>query len=88
VALPPMVRSTRSGCATARPKNARVCQVLLANLQSRGLRTDRNLRVILDGSKALRKVFGEAALVQRRQAHETRNILDYLHGLSPPAGSC
>jgi putative transposase len=51
-------------------ENATVCQGLLANLQSRGLRTDRSLLVILDGSKALRKAvratFGEAALVQRR----------------------
>jgi putative transposase len=36
-------------------ENARVCQDLLANLQSRGLRTDRSLLVIVDGSKALRK---------------------------------
>ena len=54
----------------------------MANLQSRGLRTDRSLLVILDGSKALRKavraVFGEAALVQRCQVHKTRNILEYL----------
>jgi transposase-like protein len=59
-----------------------VCQDLLAHLQSRGLRTDRSLLVILDGSKALRKAvrarFGEAALVQRCQVHKTRNILEYL----------
>ncbi len=36
-------------------ENATVCQGLLANLQSRGLRTDRSVLVILDGSKALRK---------------------------------
>jgi transposase-like protein len=63
-------------------ENARVCQDLLANLQSRGLRTDRSLLVILDGSTALRKavraIFGEAALVQRCQVHKTRNILEYL----------
>lgn len=57
-------------------ENARVCQDLLANLQGRGLRTDRSLLVILDGSKALRKaartVFGEAALVQRCQVHKMR----------------
>ena len=45
----------------------------MANLQSRGLRTDRSLLVILDGSKALRKAvratFGDAALVQRCQVH-------------------
>jgi putative transposase len=63
-------------------ENATVCQGLLANLQSRGLRTDRSLLVILDGSKALRKAvratFGDAALVQRCQVHKTRNILEYL----------
>jgi len=56
-------------------------RISLANLQSRGLRTDRSLLVILDGSKALRKAvratFGEAALVQRCQV-PTRNILEYL----------
>ena len=45
-------------------ENAAVCQSLLADLQSRGLRTDRSLLVILDGSKALHKAvtqtFGEA----------------------------
>ena len=59
-----------------------MCQDLLANLQSRGLRTDRSLLVILDGSKALRTAvratFGEAALVQRCQVHKTRNVLEYL----------
>src|ERR671911_984839 len=63
-------------------ETARVCQDLLANLQRRGLRTDRSLLVILDGSKALRKavraIFGEAALVQRCQVHKMRNILEYL----------
>jgi putative transposase len=46
-------------------ENATVCQSLLADLQSRGLRTDRSLLVILDGSKALHKavtqMFGSAA---------------------------
>jgi putative transposase len=63
-------------------ENAGVCQGLLSNLQSRGLRTDRSLLVILDGSKALRSAvdhtFGRAACVQRCQVHKTRNILDYL----------
>ena len=55
---------------------------LLANLQSRGLRTDRSLLVILDGAlalhKAVRAVFGAAALMQRCQVHTRRNILDHL----------
>jgi putative transposase len=69
-------------------ENATVCQDLLANLQSRGLRTDRSLLVILDGSKALRKavraIFGDAALVQRCQVHKTRNILEYLSDRQRP----
>jgi transposase-like protein len=69
-------------------ENATVCQGLLANLQSRGLRTDRSLLVILDGSKALRKAvratFGEAALVQRCQVHKMRNILEYLNDRQRP----
>ena len=64
-------------------ENATVCQGLLANLQSRGLRTDRSVLVILDGSKALRKAvratFGDAALVQRCQVHKMRNILEYFN---------
>jgi putative transposase len=63
-------------------ENATLCQSLLANLQSRGLRTDRSLLVMLDGSKALRKAvrdtFGEVALVQRCQVHKLRNVLDHL----------
>lgn len=69
-------------------ENATVCQDLLANLQGRGLRTDRSLLVILDGSKALRKavraIFGEAALVQRCQVHKTRNILECLSDRQRP----
>jgi transposase-like protein len=63
-------------------ENAAVCQSLLSHLQSRGLRTDRSLLVILDGSKALRKAvrdtFGEVALVQRCHVHKLRNVLDHL----------
>src|SRR2546425_299322 len=63
-------------------ENATVCQGLLSHLQSRGLRTDRSVLVILDGSKALRSAvdhtFGRAACVQRCQVHKTRNVLEYL----------
>lgn len=69
-------------------ENATVCQGLLANLQGRGLRTDRSLLVILDGSKALHKAvratFGDAALVQRCQVHKMRNILEYLSDRDRP----
>jgi transposase-like protein len=62
-------------------KNAAVCQSLLADLQSRGLRTDRSLLVILDGSKALHKAvtqtFGIVALIHRwiRRSSEPRCVL-------------
>ena len=63
-------------------ENAPLCQSLLANLQSRGLRTDRSLLGILEGSKALRKavrdLFGAVALVHRCQVHKLRNVLDHL----------
>jgi transposase-like protein len=63
-------------------ENATVCQSLLADLQGRGLRTDRSLLVILDGSKALHKAvtqtFGSAALLHRCQVHKLRNILEHL----------
>ncbi len=63
-------------------ENAAVCQGLLSNLQSRGLRTDRSILVIIDGSKALHSAmtatFGPAACIQRCQVHKTRNVLDYL----------
>jgi transposase-like protein len=54
-------------------ENTTVCQSLLTNLPSRGLRTDRSLLIILDGSKALHRavsdLFGPAALIQRCQVH-------------------
>lgn len=63
-------------------ENATVCQSLLANLHSRGVRTDRSLLIIVDGSKALHRavthVFGRAALIQRCQVHKRRNVLDHL----------
>jgi len=63
-------------------ENTTVCQSLLANLQSRGLRTDRSLLIILDGSKALHRavsdMFGRAALIQRCQVHKRRNVLEHL----------
>lgn len=63
-------------------ENTAVCQSLLADLQSRGLRTDRSLLVIIDGSKALHKAatqtFGPAALLQRCQVHKLRNVLEHL----------
>src|ERR671913_2350809 len=69
-------------------ENATVLSGLLANLQSRGLRTAPSPPAILAGSQALRKAvhatFGEAALVQRCQVHKMRNILEYLSDRQRP----
>jgi transposase-like protein len=63
-------------------ENAAACTALLADLRDRGVRTDRTVLAVLDGSKALakavRNVFGANAIVQRCQAHKTRNVVDQL----------
>jgi putative transposase len=63
-------------------ENSAACKALLANLEERGLRTDRSLLAVLDGSKALasavRAVFGPRALIQRCQVHKRRNVRDHL----------
>jgi putative transposase len=63
-------------------ENATSCNALLSELQARGLRTDRTILAVLDGSKALAKavraVFGERVRFQRCQAHKVRNVTDQL----------
>ena len=63
-------------------ENTTACKGLLADLERRGMRTDRSLLVVIDGSKALRAavaaVFGERAIVQRCQVHKRRNVEDHL----------
>ena len=63
-------------------ENAVACTALLTDLRDRGLRTDRAVLVVIDGGKALakavRNVFGARAIVQRCQAHKSRNVTDQL----------
>jgi len=63
-------------------ENHHVVSDLLADLVARGLRYDHGIVAVLDGSKALRKavakVFGERALVQRCTLHKRRNVIGYL----------
>lgn len=58
------------------------CKALLADLESRGLRTDGPILAVIDGSKALAKavraVYGDRAAIQRCQAHKVRNVEDQL----------
>src|SRR5688572_30234745 len=70
------------GAREGATENAAACTALLADLRDRGLRTDRAMLVVIDGSKTLakaaRNVFGERAIVQRCQAHKIRNVVDQL----------
>lgn len=57
-------------------ENSAVVTALLADLVARGLRYEHGIVALLDGSKALRKavvkVFGERALIQRCTLHKRR----------------
>lgn len=59
-------------------ENSEVCKALLEELVERGLDTTQTTLVVIDGGKALRKaitkVWGTRALVQRCRAHKKRNI--------------
>jgi putative transposase len=63
-------------------ENATVCTALLSDLVARGLRTDRSMLFVIDGSKALckaiRSVFGARAIIQRCQVHKRWNVEDHL----------
>jgi putative transposase len=63
-------------------ENAAVCTALLADLQERGLNTNQPTLLVLDGSKALhaavRRVWGDKALIQRCQVHKRRNVEEHL----------
>lgn len=63
-------------------ENSTSCKALLADMESRGLRTDQPVLAVIDGSKALAKaitaVFGDRVLIQRCQAHKIRNVEDQL----------
>jgi putative transposase len=63
-------------------ENTTVVTHLLADLTDRGLDASRGLLVVIDGAKALaravRKVFGQAALIQRCTIHKRRNVSDHL----------
>lgn len=63
-------------------ENTASCAGLLSDLEARGVRTDRTMLFVIDGSKALAKAirakFGARALIQRCQVHKKRNVEDHL----------
>ena len=70
------------GLAEGATENAATVQAMLDNLIERGLDPERPRLYIVDGakalSKAIRRSFGRAAALQRRQVHKGRNITDRL----------
>lgn len=72
-------------------ENTTSCSGLLSDLEARGVRTDRAMLFVIDGSKALAKAirakFGTRALIQRCQVHKKRNVGDHLpEGMRRNAG--
>jgi putative transposase len=63
-------------------ENEAICTALLASLVSRGVKPDRTRLFVIDGSKALskavRKAYGDWALIQRCQVHKVRNVMEHL----------
>jgi putative transposase len=63
-------------------ENKTVVTHLLADLVDRGLSADGGLLIVIDGAKALaaavRRVFGDHALMQRCTLHKRRNVADHL----------
>jgi putative transposase len=63
-------------------ENETICTALISDLSSRGLRTDRSMLFVIDGSKglskAIRAVYGKRAIIQRCQVHKRRNVEDHL----------
>ncbi len=63
-------------------ENMMVVKDLLADLVDRGLRFEQGILAVLDGAKALHKavtkVFGTAAKIQRCTLHKRRNVTGYL----------
>ena len=63
-------------------ENESVCSEFLHSLLDRGLRIDQGLLCIIDGAKglhkAIQKVFGSQATIQRCQWHKRENVVSYL----------
>ena len=70
-------------------ENTTVCRAFLKSLVERGLRYEQGLLVVVDGAKgfhrAVREVFGRAAVIQRCRWHKRENVLKYLPESKRPA---
>ncbi len=70
------------GFTEANTENYTICKEFLGRLINRGLRTDQEILVVLDGAKGLRKgvleTFREKAHIQRCQWHKRENVVRHL----------
>jgi putative transposase len=70
------------GVVQTATENMRVVAEFLRELLARGLRCEQGRRVVIDGSKGLRRgvqeIFGDAAAVQRCTWHKRENAVAYL----------
>ena len=77
-------RKVPAGIYLGDTENKTVVAGLLSDLQARGLSVANGILVVIDGSKALaagvRKVWGEAAQIQRCTLHKRRDVAGYLSG--------
>jgi len=70
------------GFVQSSTENAEVLTPFLRGLLDRGLRIDQGILIIIDGGKglrsAVRRAFGNKALVHRCQWHKRENVVDHL----------
>lgn len=63
-------------------ENAKVCEEFINGLINRGLNTEQEILVVVDGSKgvskAIKTALGDKAVIQRCQWHKRENIVSYL----------
>lgn len=63
-------------------ENAQVCKDFLNGLIDRGLNTEQEILFVVDGakgiSKAIKRVLGKKAVIQRCQWHKRENVISYL----------
>ncbi len=63
-------------------ENAEICTALLEDLRARGLKSDRPMLFVIDGSSALhatvKRVWGRNAVIQRCHVHRKRNVTAHL----------
>ena len=71
------------GFIEASTENFTVCRDFLNDLVKRGLNTDNEILVVMDGGQGLRKgvraVLGEKAVIARCQWHKRENVAEYLN---------